>query len=85
MKDQVKLNVVQNDSITIEVLAESIKSISDGINKLKGGSLNEKALILLIQHAAPKIGSKYQKRSLSAREIKAVLSGLESLKEQYLK
>lgn len=70
------------DQVPVEVLATSIKGISDGIAKLRAGPLNEKALILLIQHAAPYIG--YGK-NVTAKQIKAVLDGMESLEREYLK
>lgn len=80
-----KIIVKQNEdrSVPIEVLAESIKAISSGIKKLLSGPLNEKALILLIQNAAPKFGPPYRK--LGAAEIKATLDGIESLERVYLK
>mgnify|MGYP001605680136 CR=1 FL=1 len=68
--------------IPVEVLAASIKAISDGITKLRAGPLNERALVLLIQHAAPSIGyGKY----ISPKHIKAVLEGISSLEREYLK
>lgn len=70
--------------VPIEVLAESIKAISDGVKKLRAGPLNERALVLLIQHAAPNIG-KWGTNRIGMTEIKAVLEGMESLETAYLK
>lgn len=81
-----KIKVVQheekNRQVPVEVMAESIKAISTGIKKLIAGPLNEKALILLIQHATPGIG--YSGKP-SAKEIRNVLEGIESLEKVYLR
>lgn len=70
--------------VPVEVLAESIKAISDGVKKLLAGPLNERALVLLIQHAAPAIG-KYGSTKVGMTEIKAVIEGMGSLEATYLK
>lgn len=79
-----KIKVVQDETeVAIEVLAQSIIDIAEGIKKLRSGPLNEKALILLIQHSAPtrnRMGQRY-----GAGEILDVLDGIEGLKEKYLK
>jgi hypothetical protein len=67
------------DEIPVEVIADALVSISDGIKKLRAGSLNEKALQLLIQHAIPAANRP------STKQIQAVLDGAESLKSLYLK
>lgn len=69
--------------VPVEVLATSIKAISDGMKKLLSGPLNEKALVLLIQHACPST-RKYGPRP-GTSEIKSVLAGIESLERTYLK
>lgn len=68
--------------IPVEVLAASIKAISDGITKLRAGPLNERALVLLIVNAAPNIG--YGK-NVTAKHVRAVLDGISSLEHEYLK
>lgn len=70
--------------VAVEVLAESIKTIAEGVRKLRTGPLNEKALVLLIQHAAPSFGN-YPPKKVSVSEIRAVLEGMESLERVYLK
>ncbi len=83
---KVKVVVKQNEEkpVPVEVIADSIKSISEGIKKLRSGPLNDKALMLLIQHAAPTKGS-YSYQKITIGEIKAVLDGIEGLEEFYLK
>jgi hypothetical protein len=68
-------------AIAGEVIAESILQISEALRQLRKGRLNERALILLIQHAAPSVGSGL----LTQREVKAVLHGIEHLETEYLK
>jgi hypothetical protein len=65
------------EEIAAEVIADAIVAISDGIAKLRQGRLNDKALLLLVQHAAPE--------QVSQRDIKNVLAGIQSLKTTYLK
>lgn len=86
MEKIVKKIVVEQtpeNEIPVEVLAGEISAIAAGMKKLRSGRLNDTALCLLIQHAAPspkKYGS-----PLSIRAIKAVLDGIASLEATYLK
>ena len=68
--------------VPTEVLADSVIAISDGIKKLRNGRLTDRALLLLIQDAAP---SNRMGKPISQREIKAVLEGIESLERLYVK
>ena len=78
--------IVQGEKeVSIEVIANSVKAISDGIRKLRGGPLNDRALILLIQHAAPNHGGRYGNSTLTQKEVRAVLEGIEALEKTYLK
>lgn len=61
---------------TLEEIAEAVSSIAKTVKSLRKGPLNEKALLLLIQHAT--VGKPSQ------RLIQAVLDGMETLDEQYL-
>lgn len=82
---KVKQNEDPAKAVPVEVLAESIVAISAGIRKLLAGPLNEKALHLLIQNAAPAINSGYPQRRVSIGEIRAVLQGIEGLEKTYIK
>lgn len=81
-----KVAVKQNPEkeVPTEVLAESIVAISEGIRKLRGGRLTDRALLLLIQDAAPSVGHRPPK-PVSQREIKAVLEGIEGLERLFIK
>lgn len=81
MKKNVKVVQDQVDQVPVEVLATSIKSISQGTKKLLAGPLNHSALVLLIQHAAPTVRG----RKVSVVDVKAVLEGMESLEKAFLK
>jgi len=74
-----KVQVVQKPEkeIPVDVLAESIVSISEGVKKIRSGRLNDKALYLLIQHASE------GKPPVST--IRAVIDGMASLEGTYLK
>lgn len=81
------LKIKQNDDspVPTEVLAEAIVAISAGIKELRKTRLNDKALFLLIQNAAPSIGGKYRYAPLSIKTIKAVFDGIENLEREFLK
>lgn len=85
-----KIKVLQHEEkekqVPIEVLADSIVQISQGIKKLRSGRLNDRALMLLIQHAAPNVSARSRLYTpLSIKAIKAVFEGIESLEATYLK
>lgn len=69
------------EEVPTEVLADSIVAIAAGFKKLRAGRLTDRALLLLIQDAAPSIAHK----PISQREIKAVLEGIENLERTFLK
>lgn len=69
--------------VPTEVLADAIVAISQGMKKLRGGRLNDNALFLLIQHAAPNIVRGYGQIPL--KTIKAVFEGIASLEATYLR
>ena len=81
------VSVVQNPEaiVPVEVLAESITAISQGVKKLLAGPLTEDTIILLITNATPGTGPRYNRKTISATAVRAVLRGMESLESQYLK
>jgi len=80
---EVKVVQDQQNPVPTEILAESIRTISEGIRKLRAGPLNERCLVLLIQESV--CGHQTGRKSLSRADIKAVLDATESLKQIYLK
>jgi hypothetical protein len=79
---EVRVKQFANAPVAVEVIAESIVQIAEGIKALRSGKLNDKALFLLIQNACP---TKDYTKKPSAKEIKAIFDGIESLEAQYLK
>lgn len=75
------VEVIQDEEnpMPVEILAEHIKAISEGVKKLMAGPLNEKAIVLLIQHAIPGTAG------VRVTDIRAVLNALENLERVYLK
>jgi hypothetical protein len=65
--------------IPTEIIADAIVRLSDGMAQLQRGALNDKALLLLIQHACPSSDRP------STKQIKTILTAVESLKREYLK
>lgn len=86
MKREVVLKHNEEAPIAVEIIADCIVAIAEGVKKLRAGKLNERALVLLIQHAAPtiKVG-RYARTPISAKMVKTVLDGMESLEREYLK
>lgn len=74
-----------DEEVPTEVLAQEIVALSAGIKKLRAGRLNDRALHLLIQNAAPSIAGRYKTAPLSLKTINAVLEGIEGLEAAYLK
>lgn len=74
---------VEGAEVATEVLAQSIVAISDGIKRLRAGKLNDKALTILIQQAAPTQGLNGSRIPLST--IKDVLDGMASLEATYIR
>ena len=86
MKTQPPVKIVQNPAapVAVEVLAESIIAISQGVKKLIAGPLNETALLLLITHACPPPITNSSQR-VGQRDVRAVLAGIVALEKEYLK
>ena len=84
-----KIKIVQSPEkekeVPTEVLASSIKAIAEGVRKLRSGRLNDRALFLLIQDAAPATGGKYNHSRVGIPAIKAVLEGIDSLDKNFLR
>jgi hypothetical protein len=85
MKPQLKRRLVikqpeaPSEEIAVSIIAEAIVAIADGITNLRNGPLNDKALLLLIQHAIP------TRHRPTTQQISAVLEGIQDLKRQYIK
>lgn len=67
-----KIKLIPNEKtpVPVEVMADAIVAISEGVKKLMAGPLNEKALILLIQNAAPGIKVGYSTRKVTKVIVK---------------
>lgn len=76
-KKQSTVTVKQNteNHIPIEILADSILEISNGVRKMRSGRLTDKAIILLISDNC----------TVGKPAIKEVLESMQSLSFRYLK
>lgn len=87
--ESVDKNVVlkqdEDAPVPVEVLAAGIKAISEGVRKLRAGPLNEDALVLLLVDATPAIYYGYKRIKMTAKHIRAVLEGMQSLEATFLK
>lgn len=61
---------------SVEVLASSIKTLSEGVTKLLHSGLNERAIVLLLADCCP--------ATVGKKQIIAVLRALENLKHEFL-
>ncbi|MEQ1697862.1 MAG: hypothetical protein ABL901_18675 [Hyphomicrobiaceae bacterium] len=78
---KVKQPDLPSDEVPLEVLATAIVSIAEGVKAFRKGPLTDKAILLLIQNAAPNLDG----RPIPIKVISAVLEGAESLAKVYLK
>ena len=76
-----RVTVIQGEKeTTVEVIAASVKAISDGIKKLRSGPLNDKALVLLIQHSCPYKAGRYGSGMVTANGSTSVFDNLNSVR-----
>jgi hypothetical protein len=75
----VKQPAPPTEEIAAEVLATAIVEVADAVRRLRSSRLNEKALLLLIQHSIPSADRP------TTKQIKSVLDAAERLKEVYLR
>lgn len=62
--------------IPVEVIAQDIAAIAEGMRKMRSGRLTDRAIVTLIHHAA---------QGVSRRAIVEVMDTIESLHAIYLK
>ncbi len=82
-----KIVTVKQDpakEVPTEVLADAIVTMAEGVRRLRAGRLNDKALCMLIAHAAPSLPGRPPK-PVSMREVRSVLDGINALEATYLK
>ncbi len=75
LKRIVKVKQLPEQKIPVEIMAESIKEISDGIKKMRSGKLTDRAIILLIHDHC----------NVSFKDIKSVMDSMQELSSIYLK
>lgn len=74
-----KVSVAQKEGepeIPAEVIAQDIAAIAEGMRKMRGGRLNDRAIVTLIYHAC---------NGVSRRDIVQVLDCVGDLDRLYLK
>ena len=74
----IKIKKDEENPEPIELLAKSIIQVSDGFEKILSGSLNKKAIVVLLQHG---IGT----GNITQQQIMLVLDNLPRLKAWYIK
>lgn len=81
-----KAKIVQGEKeVPTEVIADAIVAMSAGIKNLRSGRLNDKALVLLIQHACESYYINGKLINISQRDVKIVLEAIEVLEARYIK
>ena len=73
-----------SETEAIEQVRNDIKKLNQSVESLKDGPLTERALLILIQDATKPVGSKYNKKKVSVKTIKAVLNGISAMEEMFL-
>jgi len=64
----------------MDELKVQLESIQDGVRMIRESGISDDALFLLIQRASPSYGYRPAKK-VSIRMIKAVIAGMDALKE----
>lgn len=83
--ENIKIKKNEEKPESREILAEAIVKISGALEELSKSGLNEHAIIVLLNDACPAVGSGYDKRKPTKKEIKAVLDSLKRLRAWYCK
>lgn len=79
MKPTVTVKQNPEKPVAVEIIAESIVTISQAMRKLRQGQLNDKALLLLVHNAVSPAGT------VTRSGVKAVMDAIENLEREYLK
>lgn len=66
-------------SIVLAELQAEVEAISKAALEIRQSGISERALHLLIQHAAPKVHGKYKSQPIPLHIIRGVLDGMEAL------
>lgn len=75
VKQETKLKVENDVDTPFDVLASEIRAISEGVQKMQRGRLEDKAILILVSHAS----------GYSQAVVKGVIDGMASLERIYLK
>lgn len=72
-----KTKVIQKDEdiVPVEIIASSIREISQGMKALRAGKLNDKAIIFLVHKAS----------GVASDTVRRVMRGMEDLEKEFLK
>ncbi len=81
IKDAARTAQAAGAVAVVNTIADELESIAAGMHALRCGRLNDRALLLLIQDAAPGVKGK----KVSVAYIKAVLQGLNELRVAFVK
>jgi hypothetical protein len=79
LKKALRVKPADVDPLPTEVLEGEIVALAEGVRKLREGRLNDKALLLLIQHATP------SHNRVTQGQIQSVLDAISNLDRIYLK
>lgn len=71
--------MARNKQKVLEDLREAVAAIAEGVMVLRTSGINERALTLLIQQAAPQVTGTRTTRRVRIEDIKATLAGMEAL------
>jgi hypothetical protein len=71
------VQVINDGTVTAEILASAIVAIASAANALRSGRLTDRALLILIQDACP--------TTIGLDKIRMVLDAIGNLKKKYVK
>lgn len=71
--------------VPTEILADAIVAIAAGVKKLRSGRLQDRTLYMLIADAAQPYGKGYSRKTVSQKDVRAVIEGIAALETTHLK
>lgn len=75
----------EENPIPVEIVADSILSISDAIKKFNDSRLSRRAILVLIQDNCKPAGNGFNKKPVNMKTVEAVWDSIQSLRKAYIK
>ena len=75
-KKQITVTSTEKNPVPLEILADEIKAVSNGIKKLYSGPLKRRAIVLLLKDCTP---------GVTMTQIENIMDSMDALAQRFLK